>query len=357
MNPRTLALLMWATGGVTFALLVLPTIRYLMTGWKIRRDKLLAYLDSGALQTYYSQFPYNPSTQTDLCKRFREQFNYLYGRRHFVIPIFLFSALCAIGGWLSVRSVQAVFHVAPFPLGLPRTTLLALAGGFVWVLSDELARIARRDISPKDVYGWAFRLLLCIPFGLSVAHIANAGLADSLAFLMGTFPTQALFTIARRLSFSKLGLGDGGGDAKLELCSLQSVGREDAETFNDQGIDTIAALAWTDPVDLTIRTNFDFSYVLDCMSQALLWVYFEEKTRVLFPYSVRGSQEAIVLVRAYDQANNPGNPNTLYFYGTEVRQTMASAAAAVGLPVDAFLTTLRQVVADPYTLFIASVWK
>ena len=29
----------------------------------------------------------------------------------------------------------------------------------------------------------------------------------------------------------------------------------------------IVALAWMDPIDLTIRTNFEFSFVVDCISQ------------------------------------------------------------------------------------------
>jgi hypothetical protein len=357
MTKELLALLMWAAGWVSLALMAVPTIAYLFTGWKIRRDKLLAYLDSGALQVYYSQFPYNPSKHTDLPKRFRDQFNYLYGRRHFVAPMLLFTGMCVIGMWISVRSVQAIFHVAPSPIGLPRTALFALAGGFIWVLSDQLARIAKRDIGPKDVYGWAFRLILCIPFGLSVAHVANEGLADTLAFFMGTFPTQTLFTLARRIASSKLNMGDDGGDTKPELCCLQSVGRANAETFIDQGIDTIAALAWTDPVDLTIRTNFDFSYVLDCMSQALLWVYFEGKTRTLFPYSLRGSQEAIVLIRAYDRATDLTDPMSNSRQGKEIVAAVTGAAAATALPVEALLTALREVVADPYTQFIANVWK
>lgn len=152
-----------------------PTIVYLLTGCKIRRDKLLAYLDSGALQVYYSKFPYNPSAEADLSKRFRAQFNCLYGRAHYVMPLLLYSAFSVIGVRISGRSIQAVFHVAPSPLGLPQPAPFALAGGFIWVLSDELARISRRDIGPKDVNAWSFRLLLCIPFGLVVADIAIEG--------------------------------------------------------------------------------------------------------------------------------------------------------------------------------------
>src|ERR1035437_5882917 len=121
MNTKTFALIIWITGWTCLALMVGPTVVYLLTGCKIRRDKLLAYLDSGALQIYYSKFPYNPSAEEDLSKRFRAQFDYLYGRGHFVIPMLLFTALSVIGVWISGRSIQAVFHVAPSPLGLPRT--------------------------------------------------------------------------------------------------------------------------------------------------------------------------------------------------------------------------------------------
>ena len=46
------------------------------------------------------------------------------------------------------------------------------------------------------------------------------------------------------------------------------------ERYKDEGITTICGLAYADPIDLTIRTNFDFNYVVDCVSQALMWIYF-----------------------------------------------------------------------------------
>ena len=156
---------------------------------------------------------------------------------------------------------------------------------------------------------------------------------------------------------SKLNVGDDGGDSKPELCLLQSVSRANAEAFQDQGIDTIAALAWADPVDLTIRTNFDFNFVLDCMSQALLWVNFEGETRNLFQYSLRGSQEALALVDAFDANLSSATPDISEFRQQEVKAALNEIAGKLNMTLDGFMTTLRQVAVDPNTQFIARVWK
>src|SRR5947208_4302823 len=87
-------------GGVL--LMCIPVLRFLVTGWQIRRDKLLSYLNEEALKTYYSQFPYrvpNKRTQTVNADLFRQQFHYLYGRSHFVIPLAMLILICSIAAW------------------------------------------------------------------------------------------------------------------------------------------------------------------------------------------------------------------------------------------------------------------
>lgn len=117
-------------------------------------------------------------------------------------------------------------------------------------------------------------------------------------------------------------------------------------SFNDEGINTIAGMAWPDPIDLTIRTNFDFNYVIDCMNQALLWVYFEDKVHTLYPFSLRGAQEVCFLL---DRLNDPNTK-------PDAEKTLESAAAVVNMDQRAFLLTLKQVEADPYAKFIRDVW-
>jgi len=356
MDKRAFADLIWFAAYASLALLLLPSILFLFTGWRIRRDKLIAYLSPEALVIYFKQFPWKGSTEVDPKKRFVRQFNLLYGRRHFVMPLLVFITLCMTALWISVRSIQARFQVGPHALRLPDVALFAMAGGFVWVISDQLGRLARRDLSPRDVYGWTFRILLSVPFGISAAALMTPSLKYAVAFFLGAFPTQTLFTIARRIASDKLALGDLQSNNVIELATLQSVSRDKAETFQDQGIDTVAALAWADPVDLTIRTNFDFNYVLDCMSQALLWVYFQEKTKMLYPYGLRGSQEAFTFVTLLNGLLSPDEGSSTTIDRGRAQSAVQQMATVLGLTEDSFRTTLDQVAADPYTQFIANVW-
>jgi hypothetical protein len=177
------------------------------------------------------------------------------------------------------------------------------------------------------------------------------------AFFVGAFPTQTLFRIARRVVVQKLALGDQQSETALELEQLQSVSKSVAETFQDEGIDTISGLAWADPVDLTIRTNLDFNYVLDCMSQALLWVYFENKTRELFRYSLRGAQEVCGLVKSLQGVAVPyDDGQALSPDQATAKATLRNISDVLGVSDAALMTTLRQVADDPYTGFIYKVW-
>jgi hypothetical protein len=132
------------------------------------------------------------------------------------------------------------------------------------------------------------------------------------------------------------------------LENLQSIGKTNAERFNDEGISTIVQMAYVDPIDLTIRTNFDFNYVIDCVSQALLWIYFEDKTHTLVNYSLRGAQEACSLVKALKSAQQAERD--------EATTTLSAIAAALNMAPACVQTTLEQIGEDPYTEFISSIW-
>jgi hypothetical protein len=120
-------------------------------------------------------------------------------------------------------------------------------------------------------------------------------------FFLGAFPTTTLFMVARRIVGQQLKLRDDPDSGKLELEALQSVGRANAEPFKDEGISTISQLAYADPIDLAIRTNFDFNYVIDCVSDSLLWIYIKDKIDLIQIFSLRGFQEASALMDSLNQ--------------------------------------------------------
>jgi hypothetical protein len=337
-------------------LMLLPVCIYLFTGWKIRRDKLLSYLSTDALVVYYGQFPWTLSEDANLQVRFRKQFHYLYGRRHFLVPLLLLFAATATATFGLALTVKARFKVAAANYALPDIAVSALLGAFAWAILDELSRIRRRDLAPADVYAWVFRILVTVPFGFAFAAVMKDAVGVPVAFFLGAFPTQILFTFGRRIAAQRLGM-DPGADAALELMSLQSIDRNNAERFQDEGINTIATLAWADPIDLTIRTNFDFNYVLDCMSQALLWVYFENKIKQLYQFSLRGAQEVNTVLGKLDGVTLPVAEGTILTRDQQTAlATLQTAAAMVNMTDKAFFTTLDEVRADPYTQFIVKVW-
>jgi hypothetical protein len=238
-------------------------------------------------------------------------------------------------------------------------TASALAGGFVWVISDEIDRLRRRDFSTSDVYYYVFRILMAIPFAWAIAAVSVEnkvlGLPGSipLAFFLGAFPTRTLFTIARRFGSQRLNLGDSQDDnGNLELEKLQSIGKSNAERFKDEGVSTITTLSYADPIELTVRTNFDFNYVVDCISQALAWIYFEDDCVHLFEFSLRGAQEIISVTESADGTDGADD----HEMQERAIQTIKDAAAKLNLSKQAFRSSLDQIAEDPYSQFLANVW-
>ncbi len=345
MSSTAYAVLIDCAAALGAVLVLLPHVLYLLTAWGTRRDKLFNYLSPEALKLYYRQFllvesPDNPQAA------FRRRFGRLYGRRHYVLPSLLLAGTVIVASWALARSVQKWQQISPNPYSLPPMAASALAGGVLWVISDQLNRFRRRDFTVMDVYNCSFRLWLAIPLGYSLSAFANPSVGIPAAFLLGAFPTDTLFLIARRIGSKKLGLGEQESTTSTELEKLQCVGKSNAERFQDEGISTIAALAWADPIELAIKTNFDINYVIDCQSQALLWVYVEDKVHSLYALGLRGAQEAHGIFGWLDDEE----------LQEKAQKTLEQIADILKIPADAAFLTLRQVAADPYTLFLNQLW-
>jgi hypothetical protein len=281
--------------------------------------------------------------------QFRKDFGRLYGRRHYVLPLLLLALVSAIGLLATSRSIQAWLGWIPADKSFPRIAVSAFLGGYAWVLYDQFRRFRTGDFTAHDVYAGIYRFLIAIPMGVSLASLLKDNAGIGVAFLLAAFPTTTLFTIARRLANQKLGLGETQEGGSLELEKLQCVGRTNAERYVDEGITTIAELAWADPIDLTIKTNREFNFVIDSVSQALLWVYFEDRVKQLYPLSLRGAQEVCTLFDSL-VSEEPKERNA-------AEKNLAAAAAIMELDVESCKYTLIGVKDDPYAQFLFNVWS
>lgn len=369
---------------LTMILVLYPIGRFLTKQWAFRTDRLFGALTGDAIVYYYQQFRpgaailgkipptklvqpvdncfYSQDTSKAYLADFKKDFYRRYGRGYYIGPLFMLLLLTAVSAYWAQKMLREWAASAAGPgASLRALVASALAGAFVWVISDEIDRLRRRDFTSSDVYYYVFRILLAIPFAWAISAVSVDGkplglpAAVPVAFFLGAFPTQTLFKIARRFGSQQLHLGDDQDTGNLELEKLQAIGKSNAERFKDEGITTISALAYADPIDLTIRTNFDFSYVVDCVSQALSWIYFGEDSGKLFAFSMRGAQEIAAVIRWADQTTVTTEQGRAQH--ERAQQTILAAAKQLNISPDAFRTSLDQISEDPYVKFLVNVWS
>ena len=137
----------------------------------------------------------------------------------------------------------------------------------------------------------------------------------------------------------------GSDSAPDQVTSLSGVDRSTADRIQDADITTITQLAWTDPIQLMMRSSLSFDYVMDLQSQALAWTYFDTanltKLRLI---GLRGAYEIRALMDRLD--NGSGDEKTA------AEGVIVGAAAATGINVINLKDTFRLISVDGSTTFI-----
>jgi hypothetical protein len=331
---------------IAWLMTMLPAVLFMVREWVARRNDIFAIMTDGVLAAYYRRF--YPSRNIPVAEQkatFQRDFGRAYGRRWYITPLTLLGLLSGWGLWGTSGTMKVWVKVCDpsRTYTIDAIALGAFLGGLTWVVTDHFERFRNRDFTSYDVFTGVLRLLISVPLGYSLASFGTEKLQIPIAFLLGAFPTSTIFTIARRLGSKQFGLADDAmhPSQQSELEKLQSVGTLTAERFRDEGISSIVALAWANPIDLTIRTNLPFSYVMDCVSQALLWIYLQDDVQKLFVISVRGAKEVYWLMHA--------NPQ-------QTQAALGEIAKRLGIEEPTLYAMFREVYYDPSTQFIVKAW-
>jgi len=344
------AYLIYAVCISAWLLMMGPAVIYVRTGWVARIERIRSLLTPEYLTKYYELFwpALKGASAADIEANFKERVSRLYGRRHYVLPLALLGIVTAGALWATARTVLAWTELRSDIHPAPAMAIAALLGAYIWVTQDQLTRFRTMDFTVHDVWGGVYRFMLVVPLAYSLAAIFREEAGVPLAFILGAFPTKFLMTSMRRIGAKRLSLGESEETGASELVQLQCVGKSHAERFEDEGYLSVAQIAWADPVDITLRTNFNFYFVFDCQNQALLWVYLGGQVKGVYRYSLRGAQEATYLLerlQSADEATKKGATSDL-----------ASAAKALNMEEDALQGTLAEVRDDPYTKFLCELW-
>jgi hypothetical protein len=359
----------WSTALIDFILTFLamyPLIGFLLYGWRLRADEISKLLSPKAKQHYLDIFQKNHVEESLAIDEFNKFYRERYGLRFFIIPILFLFIVLIVANFFIAQTLEDLTGPAKTSSQFS-TAAAALAGAYTFVSWDLFARMQRRNLSRADILRSTLRLLVSIPLGFAFSALLNANLAPFIAFAIGAFPLQEINTILQRLARQRLELPTPESSNESRVVVLFGIDNSIAERIEDADITTVAQLAWCDPIQLTMRSNLQFGYVIDIMSQALAWVYFESKLKTLSTVGLRGAIEIRTMLRriAGDDLKGGGR-SAAKLLRKHDKDPLEKAAAISALKnaatiakVDSLALTsaFLEIAKDPFTEFLDTCWK
>lgn len=344
---------LWPLYWLALFLLMAPGLFFFQYGARARQDDILGNFNEEVAHHYLVCFhpELQPTEGQTSLNVFTNYYQSQFGLRRFVAPTALCYVTAAVFGWVVTDMGISCVRAPNAAEGcLAHNAVLAFLGGYTWVTYDQIIRSMRADLTPRSQLVGTLRLLIAVPMAFSISTVFNGALGAPIAYLLGTFPTETVFTIGRRALAKALSSDGLAKEVQHEIQKLTAVDIDAAERFGDEGVTSVLQLAYSDPVRLAIRTNLGFSYVVGCQCEALLWIYLQDQTPRLRPLGIAGAYECRVLWEILAD-----DTDSLAYNRT--KQVVDAATKILGLPTsEAVYNVLYQVAEDPFTCFVFACW-
>ncbi len=334
-----------------------PVLSFARRGWNIRREDVFNSLSKKAKMIYLESFLNQSSTQPEV--DFEAMYNWRYGRYRLITPVLLLAlVLLPLSFLVAERAVAAIAAVNRWPIisdtafhliSSPGLAVAAIIGAYIWIVAALIQANASYNLQPATVLLSVTRLIAAVPMGYAVASLANKGIGPFIAFAIGAFPLNTLQVFLQRIATKQLNLDMSTDQRGDQVTQLSGVDPSIADRLQNADISTVPQLAYCDPVQLSMRTDLGFAFVLDLAGQSLAWIYLGSKLEALRPLGLRGAVEVRNLLDALASSDGASRQ--------AAEATFAAAALAAGIdPPSAFRNVCNEIAQDPYTLFIYEVW-
>lgn len=333
--------------------LLMPVLRYLFLGWHAKREDIMDGLSADSRLKYFEMFCKNDgiSKCEDAFHEMDRMYARWYGRRLFVAPVLLLVVVGGISVFLAVSTAlrnQGLVESTFAFIDVKLIGVAAIAGAYMWVVNDFIARSRRLDFSPADVHWGVLRLTIAIPLGYAIAGIASDSAGPLIAFGAGAFPLATLIGILQRTTLSKTGNAEPVAPQDDHVIKLQGVNKAIAERLANEDITTVTQVAYCDPVRLTMRSNLTFNVVTDLMNQALAWEYLDDGMDKIRPFGLRGAVE----IRHFIDALGGKGAQAV-----RAKQALPEVAKALGQTEPTLLNAFDEIARDPFTDYLFSIWE
>ena len=337
---------------------ILPVVHFLRVSWRHKRDEMMNYFDDNAIHLYIQQFLPTETAKSNEEARvlFGRVYDAHFGRIGFAAPLTLLAATLLSQAIIVTTAVLSkVGYLPPQKLALPEIAIAAIAGGYMWVLSDFIARMHRRHFARADIYYAVLRLVIAVPLGFAFTDLLPIEKGTLfIAFALGAFPLGPIMSILRRLTYKRLGIEDTGNEATDQPVKLQGINAVISERLQNEDIFTITQLASEDPIRLTMRTNLSFNFILECISQALAWMYLGDNLDKIRPFGLRGAHEIKSLM---DESENIDPDQGQTADAKMAIETFSKVAGVLNVDETLLRNAFNQIRFDPYTVFLHAMYR
>ncbi|GLQ50907.1 hypothetical protein ACFFJT_06365 [Dyella flava] len=352
---------------LTTLILALPVFRYLKSGWNARRNDIMDALSPESSLRYFEMFARNKNIDiTNALPELDAFYIKWYGKRFYAFPVILLMATALIVIYLSVSSALALYVDGALPSGphasregfaaftwipIQQLGLAAQAGAYMWVVNDLTSRARRLDLAPSDVHWGVLRLVIALPLGCFMSQIipdVTDAWRSFIAFGIGAFPLSGLLSMIRRITLKRFGMKED-TTTDNDIIKLQGINAEIAERLANEGITTITQMAYCDPIRITMRSSLSFNFIIDCMGQALAWIYLESKLNTIRSFGLRG---AVEINHLYRQLNDTDPDEKAH-----AESIMNCVAEALNQKEPTLEMVFFEIAYDPFTEYLSTIWE
>lgn len=336
---------------------VLPATVYPLICWAYwrivnhKRQMIRELLKSQKRMEIYIQ-TYAPAGQTQK-EPFASLFEVTYHRTSYIIAI-------AINVFVVTVAMELGFARAYLPNDLPVelesraqimpvAVLAGIAGAYLWGLYEILRKYRAADLSTISLHFIWVRMLLAAVLGALIAATTKGPVDLMVAFGLGALPIRELMGFITSRTRNQLQIADQRTQVEAPtLHKLQGLDREVIDRLADEGITSAQHLAYSDPIKLLLRTNFEWKIILDFVDQAVLYSYVGDKIELLRFLGIRGAIEMGDFEWYLDEQESKSKGGRA--------QLLNAVAEKIGEEPLCLENLLKTIKWDPHAAFIRMLW-
>jgi len=221
---------------------------------------------------------------------------------------YFFGVVVASGATFLVLHYLGTSSLGAFLAGttttLPTPVQVGLLGAFAWNLWLLLNSYDKLDLPPSTFYWMPFRYIVGIISGLIAIQVVKPPeFANIFALIAAAIPYPTLLEFLR----DKIATFKEAHAGQPPIWKIQGMPQDTIDRLATLGIRTTQELAYSDPLMLLFRTNFQPKIVIDWIDQCLAYNYFGEQLgENIYRLRVRGIRGSIELSGLKD--NDPALP-------------------------------------------------